>query len=322
MTKIMVVGDIHLNKRYAQRSEALLDDIKIKAAISKPDFIVLLGDIFDHHRNMYSDLCTIFEKFLSTVSCKVVGIVGNHDMHDSRTYLPESHALAAYREHPNFLVVDKPILQVIGGLNIGFVPYTPPGYFARAISEMPAQPELVFAHQEFIGCEMAASHRSTVGDPLPEAYWVISGHIHGYQRVGKVWYPGTPCQHQFGDGMRKNYSMIEVKEDGSYKVIERFKVDIQRFITFETNVEGVAKLDLSGQDIYRVVLIDEAATLMAFKRTQAYKDLTALAKIKLKPVAQQIHVATQDTRLKTFEQRLKEYSSEAEIQDAYKAIFE
>ena len=105
----------------------------------------------------------------------------------------------ALKKWDNVCVVDKPIITKIGEVNIAMCPYVPNGRFVEALSTTIGNDwrncRMIFAHQEFKGCKMGHII-STEGDEWSDEYPpIISGHIHDYQKINNIFYPGSAIQH-------------------------------------------------------------------------------------------------------------------------------
>lgn len=316
--RALIVGDIHLHRKKLSRSIELLQKIKESVKIHKPDALILLGDVFDHHRELYSDLCTIFHEFLESVDVPVHILVGNHDMQDSRTYLPRFHALQSYKRHPNVNVCDAPsTICIEDGTIIGFVPFVPNGFFKRAIDGLEETPHIVFAHQEFKDCLMS-SFKSEHGDDNPQMN-VISGHIHGEQTVGNVWYPGTPCQQNFAEDEEKNIFLIEIN-GGSYKIVSKIDLDMPKYISVKTSTEEFPILDQESKNLYRIIVKGSPEKIVMYKQTQFYKTMNRLVKFKF-DIERKEAVRTEITKNYDFESRFIELIQQSDLLEVYENIF-
>jgi hypothetical protein len=68
--------------------------------------------------------------------------------------------------------------------------------------------DCIFSHQEYLGCDMGGT-QSVHGDTWPSHFpFIISGHIHDYQMLGNILYPGSPIQNGYGKSHRKTVSLI------------------------------------------------------------------------------------------------------------------
>lgn len=321
--RFLIIGDIHLSHRKLKRSELLLSKITSSIQTEKPDAVVLLGDVFDEHDVVRNDCLTIFSEFLSKNSnTKIIHILGNHEMNDSKTFLPRFHVLTAFKRTQNYEVVDTPVLHCISGTNIGFIPFCPPGTFGRAIDMLPDNPQILFAHQEFKGCLMDGGLKSEHGDELPKCK-VISGHIHGMHTVGGcIWYPGTPCQHRFSEDEEKFIYMINI-ENGRYVIDSQIDLRMPKFVTKQIPIDEIKNFSVEPENEYRIVIKDSSFNIIAFKKTKQYKLLAKTVKFKFVVddiVQQQKH--NPNIKTKTFSERFFDYIKERKLEESYKFIFD
>jgi len=319
----LVVGDIHLTHRRLKRSELLLSRLTETISSVKPNMVILLGDVFDEHDIVRNDCLTIFSEFLSANShVKIVHILGNHEMNDSKTFLPRFHALAPFKNTPNYVAVDNPTHEFVDGTHVGYVPYCPPGTFHKATEMLSGKESLLFAHQEFKGCLMEAGLKSEHGDELPLCK-VISGHIHGEHTVGDlVWYPGTPCQHRFSEDEEKFVYLIDI-QNGSYKIVKPIDLQMPKFVTREVKIQDLSKFEIDPVNEYRIVIKDTPFNIIAFKKTKEYKKLAK--QVKFKFIAEDHQEKTQrklQTNTKSFSERFSDYVKERKLEKSYQFIFD
>ena len=95
-------------------------------------------------------------------------------------------------------IVDKPIIDIVDGKKLGFVPYTDNQMFRKALEFIPDWSECIIlsCHQDFLGARYQ-SQVSTNGDSWEEdgLPFAISGHIHERQLLKNVLYVGAPMMH-------------------------------------------------------------------------------------------------------------------------------
>lgn len=321
--RYLVIGDIHLSHRRLKRSELLLNRITEAIHSHELDCVVLLGDVFDEHDVVRNDCLTIFAEFLAQNShVKIVHILGNHEMNDSKTFLPRFHALTPFKRLPNYVVVDSPVVEEISNTRVACVPYCPPGTFKNAIAMLPQPPHLIFAHQEFKGCLMDGGLKSEHGDDIPNCQ-IISGHIHGEHKVAnKVWYPGTPCQHRFSEEEDKFVYIIEIR-DGTYTISLPIDLKMPKFITKQLSIDNVKNFQADAENEYRIVIKDTTFNIIAFKKTKEYKRLAKSVKFKfIVEDAIQTTERKTSTKTKTFTERFSDYVKERKLEESYKFIFD
>jgi len=152
----------------------------------KPDLVVNLGDSFDTHAVLRSEIMSEFIRHVGVITpyCEYIYLIGNHDMYkpNDATY----HALLPFKNKiHNFTIVDE--ITDLHGMT--FVPYM---HNWQDFPKNPNQP-IVVAHQTFIGADYGY-YRPDVGVDADKitAQIIISGHVHKRQSFGKVYYPGSP----------------------------------------------------------------------------------------------------------------------------------
>lgn len=224
MTKVVVIGDLHIKNDNHQETLELGSRLISIVANIKPDLIVVLGDTlhsFDIAHVVPHKTSVMLMRELKKIT-KVCFLIGNHDLPSPTAYLTDDHFFTAMYEWDNFMVVDK-ICQVftINGLKFAAVPYVPEGRFEDALNTNPEYIDdeitAIFAHQQFLGCKMDRIISKT-GDVWPEDKpLVISGHIHEYQQMSpNLIYVGTPRQSSFRDSIDKTISVFEFSDNKSY----------------------------------------------------------------------------------------------------------
>lgn len=152
----------------------------------KPDLVINLGDTFDTHAVIRSEIMAEFMKHVKSITqhCEYIYLLGNHDMFkpNDATY----HALLPFKgEIDNFTIIDK----ITDRHDMTFVPYM---HNWKDFPKKPGQ-RIIVAHQTFIGADYGY-YRPDVGVDADKisAEIIISGHVHKRQNFGKVYYPGSP----------------------------------------------------------------------------------------------------------------------------------
>lgn len=208
--RVLVIGDPHFKENNPSESEEMSEKICLVALREKPDLIVCLGDVLDRHEKISLFAlrrATLFLEKLSLIARTYV-LIGNHDRPNNSTYLTDEHPFLAYKRWGDRLVIVDNLLQEEDML---FVPYVPPGRFLETLRGVKdwEKSKVIFAHQEFTGARMGAITSSAEKWP-EDAPFIISGHIHDYQKVqDNLLYVGTPIQHAFNDNQNKTISLFE-----------------------------------------------------------------------------------------------------------------
>lgn len=194
MSKILLIGDPHLKISNLQTAKKFLDWVADVVDQIRPDKVVNLGDTFDTHSVLRSELLAEFKKHVLRITayCEYIYVLGNHDMFkpNDSTY----HALQPFMdEYGNFTVIDKMVHR--DDLGITFVPYLPNHdlFPSETLS-------ICITHQTFLGCDFGGYKPESGIDPdNVSADLIISGHIHKKQSFGKVVYPGSPYAQSMKD---------------------------------------------------------------------------------------------------------------------------
>lgn len=198
MSKVLFIGDPHLKITRFDLANKFLAWINETVEKHKPDVVVNLGDTFDTHAVVRSEIMTEFMSHVDVVRevCPYVYVVGNHDMYkpsDSK-YHALSHLKNKIR---NFVVVDA--VQDI--YDMTFVPYTHnPDNFPK--KSLP----ICVAHQTFRGADFGdiTTKDGVDADTIEGCQLVVSGHIHKRQRLTfqsgvVVNYVGSPFSQSVSD---------------------------------------------------------------------------------------------------------------------------
>lgn len=211
---ILVVGDIHIKPSNHKDINKLHDLICKVIDGYKIGMVVLLGDILDRFNDIKCTSQCLALDMIKTYSNKVPTfvLIGNHDRINNKDNCSETSPFKAWSLFPpkNIYVVDKPFVYD----KYLFMPYVPNGMFNTVIKDKGLDPKsfkVVFAHQEFKGCEY--NHvTSKDGDTWDSSYpLVISGHIHKKQRVSSnIYYTGSALQHTIDEDTEKYLHIFSV----------------------------------------------------------------------------------------------------------------
>ena len=190
----MFVGDPHLKINRFDLATAFLTWLNKLIDEQKPDLVVNLGDTFDTHAVLRSEVLNEFMKHVYHVLGKdipYVYLVGNHDMYKPND--PKYHAMLPFKgKIKNFYVVD----EICELFDMTFVPYQYNG------ANFPKKTlPVVVAHQTFIGADYGPI-RATEGvdaTSIEGCEIIVSGHIHTRAVLGSVLYVGSPFSQSASD---------------------------------------------------------------------------------------------------------------------------
>lgn len=194
MARVLFVGDPHLKINRFDLAITFLTWLNKTIDEQQPDLVVNLGDTFDTHAVLRSEVLNEFMKHVYHVLDKdipYVYLVGNHDMYKPND--PKYHAMRPFKGRiPNFHVID----EVTNMFDMTFVPYQHDG------SKFPKKTlPIVVAHQTFLGADYGPI-RATEGvdaESIEGCEIVISGHIHTRSNLGRVLYVGSPFSQSASD---------------------------------------------------------------------------------------------------------------------------
>jgi DNA repair exonuclease SbcCD nuclease subunit len=339
--KMLVVGDIHLRHKDISRSTLLIDALIKVMKDKKPDFAVLLGDVFDNHNVVYSECMALFCRFLDeTRFVQKFHILGNHEMPDSVTLFPKIHALVPLLNHrdtecvyyddwPSYNPIVAPRVCHIGNTGVGFIPYVPPKTeFSNVLSDMvkKSKPRIVFCHQEFSGSRLTGNKPSEKGDdPFDFGTELISGHIHGQQKMNHLWYPGTPIQQDFGESPDKAVYMIEIDpcSDTSYSILERIELPgIPKLITHPLSVAEAMGFEIEEDGNYhRIGIYGTKADIAAFRATEKFEKIMTMGKVKLVPMKDEAIASAEKKSGRDFKSIFLSYLLNENLGDLYEDMF-
>lgn len=223
---VLAIGDVHFSHNNSDETDVMHATILDKARTIKPDFIVVLGDVYDRHSEVNIFASYRGSNFLFDLMdlCTTYVLVGNHDMLNNSQFFPKEHSLCAYKRYENLIIVDETIKRKIGDKTFVFVPYVPDGRFEEALNHVEGwkKADVIFGHQEIRGANYTMSDKSTTGDVWLEDYpLLVSGHLHIRQLVAKnIYYPGAPRQVKINEDEDRYICKLEVGDKISMKKIK------------------------------------------------------------------------------------------------------
>jgi DNA repair exonuclease SbcCD nuclease subunit len=200
MRKILFVGDPHIRINRFDLALQFLSWLNKVVTEVKPDVVVNLGDTFDTHSVIRSEvLCEFMNHVNHVINLNIpyVYLLGNHDCYKPSD--PKYHAMKPFKDKiPNLYVVDD--TQELFGMT--FVPYQHnPDNFPR--QTLP----ICVAHQTMLGADYGAirANDGVLPSSIKGCDILISGHIHTKQRVvsaeggPEVLYVGSPFSQSAAD---------------------------------------------------------------------------------------------------------------------------
>lgn len=190
--KFLNIGDPHLKINNFQQALDFLKWIEEIVLEHKPDVVINLGDTFDTHAVVRSELLKEFKDHVERIvqTCEYWYVLGNHDM-----FRPND---AKYHALQSFDIKGMRIFDEVAQLpeyGITIVPYV------SKYEDFPLNTDKIcITHNTFIGADYGFKREDAgVDADKVSADIIISGHIHKRQTFGKVIYPGTPYAYNAND---------------------------------------------------------------------------------------------------------------------------
>jgi len=284
MSKILFIGDPHLKISRFDKCISFLNWINNQIAKHKPDMVINLGDTFDNHAVLRSEILGEFRQHVDFVVNELkipyYYILGNHDFFKPKDN--KYHALQSYIGlYDDFVIVDK-------RMDIDNITMVP---FMANLDDFPKDTlEICIAHQTFIGADYSY-HRPEAGVNADHvaAKVIISGHVHKKQSFGKVIYPGTPYAHNVNDiDMVKGISLFDT--DTYQETFIESPFTQWRSIEFNISEEqsindfhNTLKSSLNNTDHWIVKVVGPKVEITAYLRSAKYKKLVKDKHVTPKP---------------------------------------
>ncbi len=216
MTKILLVGDLHLGKPLLMST--LTDAISQQVAMLKRmesiairegcRHALMLGDLYDNARPSQELLVPIID-FLAASKLKWIIYPGNHDVDDVTLKKDEAESvrssLKLLARLPkvglrNVQFVQYPQIVNVDGARIYVIPW------GHAF-DVPKNCDVVAFHDSLVGARRDNGHQVPEGKGILKKQLrgkpAVSGHLHTPQKVGNVLFPGTPAQTSWGEKPNK-----------------------------------------------------------------------------------------------------------------------
>lgn len=280
----MIIGDPHLKITKFELAQQFLTWANSVAKQEKPDFIVNLGDTFDTHAVLRSEIMGEFLQHVEYCShnmlTKYIYIVGNHDQYrpDNAKY----HALQALKNRvDNFIIVDERMDE----LDFTFIPYiVNPSDFPKQTNKF------VFCHQTFFGADFGyvRPEEGVHPESVQGAEFIISGHIHMRQMFKNVIYPGTPYAQSVNDVNQSKGIMIFDTDTYKYHFIESplpqwRKLDIDLSQVSPVDAEKLIVSSITPNDHWTIEISGPRAEVVAIRENKQIDALIHSTSARFKP---------------------------------------
>ena len=249
--------------------------------LHNPDIVVNLGDTFDGHSVLRSELLCEFRNHIQRINKPHYYILGNHDFFRPKD--SKYHALQVFKDYPEFYVID----ERCDIDNMTMVPYI------ADLNNFPLDTkEICIAHQTFIGADYGY-HRPDAGVNADNvsADIIISGHVHKKQEFGKVIYPGTPYACGANDlDMTKGLLIFDTKSYEQTFIESPFPKwkSIEFIISNEqtmSDLHSILKETINEQDHWIIKVAGPKVEMSAYFKSAQYKKISKGKHITLKLTA-------------------------------------
>jgi DNA repair exonuclease SbcCD nuclease subunit len=189
----LIIGDPHLKIGALDLSSEFLLWIEKIANEKQVDRIIYMGDVFHTHSVIRTEVMNLFNEHLKRIKGEVNIIVGNHDMSTPST--PTSNSLSVFKDKQHVRIIDELTVRD----NEAWIPYIHNSIdFNELIEKVAHKVKKVYCHQQFIGSDMGFIKAADGSSPI-EGLSYVCGHIHKRQKIGNVWYVGTPFAQEASD---------------------------------------------------------------------------------------------------------------------------
>jgi DNA repair exonuclease SbcCD nuclease subunit len=286
--KLLLIGDPHLKITRFDLTTQFITWINHVVETTKPDLVVNLGDTFDTHAVVRSEIMSEFMRHVDR--CRSVApyvyLLGNHDMfkpNDSK-YHALSHLVGRI---DNFTIVDQ--VQELYGMT--FVPYQ------FDIKNFPKETkEICIAHQTFKGADygdITTKDGVDAGD-IVGAQIIYSGHIHKRHRLdgrgASVVYVGSPFSQSSSDiDQIKGVTLVDTETYKEtfiecplpvwrglrYELTQNYDIDeMHQDITYQLN----------DKDHWIVEITGSKAEVLGYTGSKRGKSITTGRDVKIKTI--------------------------------------
>lgn len=254
MTRVLFVGDPHVEPHSIQDAKNLMDMVLQKATEEKA-FVVLAGDLYHTHGVIDANVQLFWLDFFTKLADQngyAYVLKGNHDApgEDGTRASPlRAHAYQACVE----VVIDGP--HELDG--ILFCPYAKASQLVEW-SEKYSHCKTLFCHQTFDGStyENGFYAGDGIDANLIRQEMIISGHIHSPQKFGKVWYPGAPRWRTAADAnVERAVWILDFDDDG--RLVDASGIETapycRKIHVLEDTPENEVLIKPNHKDDYRIV---------------------------------------------------------------------
>lgn len=203
----LIIGDLHATPSNLEDTGLVLD--RVNEVLQKNPTVsqvIFLGDIFHTHSVLRQEVAHFVQRKIilmydnDSMQRDWYLMAGNHDGHTPFSVEKNSVRLVFGNLRDDIYVVDNENQATVpyqqGNNDYCLVPFMGDSKkFVDNISgDLERSKKILFCHQTVTGAHYENKHLAIGGidqELIPQEF-VVAGHIHMQQTVGKVWYPGTP----------------------------------------------------------------------------------------------------------------------------------
>lgn len=259
-----VIGDPHLTHKTLDKAEILFNTVEELGLNA-----IWMGDFLDTKEVIRGKCLNAIISYFKRSKLSHTVLIGNHDWFNLECL---DHALQALKLLPNVLVVDQPIVGLLGEL---FIPYMKDTARLKQILEQQKGAKLVFCHIDVSGFDYGNGHLCEDGlslEDLKSFGMVVSGHFHKYQVQDNLVYIGTPFSHSFGETDQKKFLGVVNPHANTIRLIDS---PFPRHVTLKLDLRHPAYevtlkkwLDENKTNIKRVQLYGHAELCAQFDKVK------------------------------------------------------
>lgn len=254
---------------------------------TSPDLVVNLGDTFDTHAVVRSEVLSEFirhVKFVGSLKIPYVYVLGNHDMYKPTD--SKYHALLPFKGTiENFHIID----EVVDLFGMTFVPYQakPENFPTRTLP-------LCVAHQTFQGADYGdvTTREGVMAEGVAGCEYIVSGHIHKHQILGggrtTVCYPGSPFSQSANDVNQVKGLILFDTETYKYEFI-RCPLPMWHKLTAEVerpedlqNFHSILESQINSEDHWLIDLTGPKAEIQGYLKSKPLRDVISGIDVKIK----------------------------------------
>ena len=320
---ICIIGDPHFKKTNKKETDILVEDAINLVRERKPDFTVILGDVYDEAEYVYYGCILRVTRFIMELKAlvPVYILVGNHDRPNNRVYLTDEHPFGDYKEIEGVTIIERCHTMEWRGKKICMMPYVQNNLFHRACQDCNINImdyDLFFCHQEFRYCDTNLITGSECDEWNPKYPFNISGHIHKKQLIGhNLFYPGTPYQVNFNEDTDKGIYLMDENIE-----FEQFELRIPKKIEIKIDHRDIdSLLDVDQTSSLKITISGPREEIKKILDRSEYKEKLANATIHYKDTSKTRKLKSELILNTPFEDRLKQLLKNEKKRRLFREVF-